>query len=74
MNNLALVLRGQGKYEYSLLSLRIFIMSFDAFVSIPVHDRTSGFRMVVIDRRALLLVATVELRGKHPGLSAFLLR
>src|SRR5271163_1792113 len=24
MNNLALVLRGQGKYEHSLLSLRIF--------------------------------------------------
>jgi hypothetical protein len=45
MNNLALVLRGQGKYEHSLLSLRIFIMSFDAFVSIPVHNKTSGFKI-----------------------------
>lgn len=42
-NNLALVLRDQGKYEHSLLSLRIF-MSFDAFVSIPVHNKTSGFK------------------------------
>ena len=44
MNNLAVVLRGQGEYKHSLLSLRIFILSFDAFVSIPVHNKTSGFK------------------------------
>ena len=47
------------------------------FVSIPVHNKTSGFKFirVVIDGRAFTIrVATVELRENHLGLSAFLLR